>query len=206
MLVTLLSATPPKVVVKAIRMCHDSFDKIDSDDCIIGPNDAHLIKKIIISKGHESVSEHCSFVWEIEGLSEYAHVHLIRHRIGVSFSVQSTRYTLVKRFLKSDEPAENFITDTHNEELMEATKEYMEKIRRIYNDSDKKIDNDIINQHIPRIYKLNMIVTFNIRSMRHFIKLRTSNAAHYEIRDLANEMLGILNNSEYKIFFEDLGG
>ena len=206
MIVSLLTATPPSFVVSAIRMCHDSFNKMDSNEFKIGPNDKELIRKVILGKGHESVAEHCSFIWEVEGISEYAHVHLIRHRIGTSFSVQSTRYTLVKNFLKSNESVDKFITDTNNKELMDATKEYMKKIRKIYNDSDKKIDHDIVNQHIPRIYKLNLIVTFNVRSLRHFIKLRTSKAAHYEIKELANTMMTIIRNSEYNIFFEDLGG
>ena len=203
MIVSLIHSTPPNIVVKAIRMCHDSFDKMDSNEYKIGENDKNLIRKIVLEKGHESVAEHCSFNWEINGLSEYAHVHLIRHRIGVSFSVQSTRYTFVKNFLNSKEPVENFVVDSGNQELMAATNEYMEKIRSIYQ-KNPTINKDVINQHIPRLYMMDLITTFNIRSLRHFIKLRNSKAAHYEIREVAKKMLEILRQTEYNIFLEDL--
>ncbi|MCK9556343.1 FAD-dependent thymidylate synthase [bacterium] len=203
MIVSLMHATPPDVVVKAIRMCHDSFDNMDSDLYSLGEKDKDLIRKVILNKGHESVSEHCSFTWEINDISEYAHVHLIRHRIGVSYSVQSTRYTFIKSFLKNDEEIENFIVNTPSEELNKMAVEYLSKIKEFYQ-RNSDINKDIINQFIPRVYKLNLMATFNIRSLRHFIKLRNTRAAHYEIRKLAEKMLRTLSKTEYAIFFEDL--
>ena len=44
----------------------------------------------------------------------------------------------------------------------------------------------------------------NIRELRNFFKLRTSPAAHGDIRKLAIELLQLLRNSGLSVLFEDI--
>ena len=63
------------------RLCYQSEGKT---------SDADFVRRIIKS-GHESVLEHVSFTFRIEGLSRAALAQLTRHRLA-SFDVESQRY------------------------------------------------------------------------------------------------------------------
>jgi thymidylate synthase (FAD) len=57
---------------------------------------------------------------------------------------------------------------------------------------------------LPNMLKTDIVVTMNMREIRHFIKLRTSKAAHPDIRILAKELLSKLIDAGYGVFLEDL--
>jgi len=44
----------------------------------------------------------------------------------------------------------------------------------------------------------------NMRELRHFIRLRSSKAAHPDIRKIAIEMLNMLREKGYGVLFEDI--
>ncbi|WP_289458482.1 FAD-dependent thymidylate synthase, partial [Klebsiella pneumoniae] len=57
----------------------------------ISINDQSAFVEKLLNMGHESVLEHASFTFGIEGVSRVLLAQLTRHRIA-SFSVQSQRY------------------------------------------------------------------------------------------------------------------
>lgn len=121
MKVTLLHNTPLYIAAHGARTCWDSGDKSDTKLCqlqasqeailednygfnsdnVIGPNDAALIERVGNKFKHQSVLEHVSYNFYIEGVSRALLQELARHRIA-SYSVKSTRYTLKE--LKEEEP------------------------------------------------------------------------------------------------------
>ena len=48
-----------------------------------------------------------------------------------------------------------------------------------------------------------MQMSFNARSLRHFIRLRSAPEAHFEIREVAEKFKNLIPE-DHKIFFEDI--
>jgi len=191
--VELLHYSPKELIIKAIRRCWRSNDK--SDD--FGESDQKLIRKII-KKGHTSTLEHSLYTFDINNISRACLQEIARHRIGIGLSVESTRYTL-KRILKGEDP-ENFLIDTGNEKLNRKILSYFNEVTEII--EDENLTNDIAKYAICENYPVSLIMSFNIRSLRHFISLRSSPAAHKEIKELANTLYNMIP-IEHKIFFWD---
>ena len=192
--VELLFSSPKHLVVKAIRKCWKSEDK--SDD--FGESDQKLIRKII-KKGHTSTLEHSLYTFNIKSISRACLQEIARHRIGIALSVESTRYTL-KRILKGESP-ENFLIDIGNESLNQLILNHFSEIMEVI--ERENIPNDIAKYAICENYPVSLIMSFNIRSLRHFISLRKSSGAHKEIKELANNFSNMIP-IEHKIFFEDI--
>lgn len=214
---TLKHFTPLSVVVEAVRTCWDSMDKSDSffHDLApypyfrLGPKDKKLILAVI-KKNHQSVLEHCSYNFYLEGVPRFVLQEHARHRIS-SFSVQSTRYTLSE--LKGHEPfihgvgrntkihpdCSKYIYLSDNQDLNLKSICDLEYVRRCVDDG---IPNDEIKQILPESYLCKMMWTVNIRSFRNYLQLRTDSSAHKVIQELARIMYEQLPES-HKFLFED---
>jgi len=57
---------------------------------------------------------------------------------------------------------------------------------------------------LPNSLKTEIIVKFNLREWRHFLTLRTSKAAHPQMREVANMILCRFKN-QLPVIFEDIG-
>lgn len=203
MKVELLHATPINIVIRAIRKCYESEPRSDN----MGEKDIALVRQIIKS-GHHSVLEHIQFVLDIDGVSRGLLQQFARHRIGVSPSVRSTRYTLGK--IKKEEypftsstglPAtDKYLVKTGNQFVDYNSLVQLEEVRQGALDG---ICNDDLKYMLPESFVTSMIVTFNARSLRHFFELRLDSHAHWEIRKLAQEILNALPR-EYSLLFEDV--
>lgn len=134
----------------------------------------------IIKAGHESVLEHITLTYSVKGLSRACLQELARHR-HISLSVESTRHTLGKR-LKDPE--------WHSEMWKACPKRCAGILQHLleviigYGD----IPNDELKYYLPEFWPTNLILTANIRSLRHIIKLRSAPAALKEFRVLAREL------------------
>ena len=207
MTVTRLYHTPLSVAVVAARTCWDSItksgkyfsptDKLDSQDI-------ELLEKLVKKYHHESVVEHCSVSFRIEGISRGCLQELARHRIQ-NLSVQSSRYTLKRSIATAPdffEPKDigPFFVLTDDPSINLALVDQA-KILQIYCRTRKS--NDIVKYLIPEALKTNLVSTWNIRSLRNFIKLRAAKEAHPEIRKLAIEIKKRLPN-EWDVLFDDL--
>lgn len=198
MLVELLYYSPKWLVVEGIRTCWKTQEKSDTDRelDILGVSDINLVRKVV-SKGHESTLEHSLFTYRIEGISRACLQELSRHRVGVSPSVESTRFTFNK-ILRKEEDVDNLLVNTGNKELDKLNREHLEKVKEVI--GKESLTNDYAKYGLPEAYKVNQIISFNLRSLRHFYKLRSSNKALWEIRQLAEKLINSLPN-DYGIFF-----
>ena len=176
----------PKEILKNIerfgRVCYKSESNITEDSA------SPFISRIIKS-GHESVIEHEKVSVKIICDRGVSH-EIVRHRIA-SYSQESTRYC-------------NYIKDKFGNELTfikpifwaEESPEY-----KIWLSSMKNIENtymQLINLGarpeeartvLPNSLKTEIIVTMNLREWRHFFKLRTSNRAHPQMREISIPLL-----------------
>lgn len=174
-MVELLHSTPLSVAVEAIRTCWATEDKADG-----GEKDQGLIKKII-EHDHTSTLEHLVYTFRITELSRSMLQELARHRIA-SLSVQSTRYTL-KRFLQDDVDLGQFLVPSGDPSLDTLNLQQLELLRvkiQLYG-----LSNDVAKYGLPEAFKTKLTWTINARSLRNFLKLRSSKRAAPEIRQLA---------------------
>lgn len=154
-----------------------------------------LIQRVIASN-HYSVIEHVSFTFAIEDLSRGAAQQLTRHRIGVAFSVQSTRYNNVENmgFWKSP-------TIEKNKTLSKEFDEYLNSAAGFYRHLiDCGIPMEDARDVLPLALNSNMVMTMNCRELIHFFGLRLCMKAQKEIRDLANEMLKLCKERLPEVF------
>ncbi len=199
MKVTLKHITPKKLIVDGIRICWKSDDNCDTIDDELGEKDSDLIKRII-KFGHTSTLEHSLITFEIEGISRALLQELSRHRVSVSPSVESSRYTL-KKIINGEQIIASCLVKTGVDVIDQLNIKHMEKLAVLIKQYD--IPNDIAKYGLVEAYKVREQISFNIRSFRHFLSLRTSKKALAEIRQLAQEMFKQIPK-DYHIFFEDL--
>lgn len=202
--ITLIHATPLIVCSNAIRTCYQSFDKSDNG----GDKDKDLINRVGNVYSHSSTLEHLSFTFYIKGISRACLQELARHRMA-SFSVKSTRYTLLKDLrqeqpfnandIKDFERAKRYIVLTQNNEVDKASIKALENLRAL---TAKDIKTDILKYCLPECYKTELTLTINARSLQNFLSLRTSGRALWEIRELALNLFNSLT-PEYHFIFKE---
>ena len=134
--------------------------------------------------GHESVLEHATFTFKVEGVSRALLAQLTRHRIA-SFSVQSQRYVDM-----DGAPVVVPPSIAENTETLETYQMLMDAIRNFYRSAvGSGIPKEDARFILPNATETKLIMTMNVRELRHFFALRTCNRAQWEIRQLADAML-----------------
>ena len=179
--------TPMTTCGEAAAICTD-FD--DYDKALLGA----------MSSGHESVVEHASFTFYIEGVSRALLAQLTRHRLA-SFSVQSQRYVSLKGGFPYIIPPS--ITAQGPEAVTRFVNQ-MDTISRWYDEWGKSVPSEDARFVLPNACETKLIMTMNARELRHFFSLRLCSRAQWEIRKLAEEMLRICKE-EAPALFADAG-
>ncbi|MCR4888832.1 MAG: FAD-dependent thymidylate synthase [Ruminococcus sp.] len=220
MKVMLLSHTPEpeKTVATAAKLCYSSSDIGSLREGLTPEKTAEFIN-MLVSIGHESVMEHVSFTFGIEGISRACSHQLVRHRIA-SYSQKSQRYVNENGF--------EFITPPEIEAIPEAKEEFdrmmneitasYDKIADILTESHKsrfiaegldeksasskarKLANEDARFILPNACETKIVVTMNVRSLFNFFRHRCCNRAQWEIRAVANEMLRLCLEAAPNIF------
>ena len=146
-----------------------------------------FVKKLI-KLGHESVLEHGSLTFKIKTNRNITH-ELVRHRIA-SYSQESTRY------VKYDDiefiPWNNYVQE-----------DFYKDIEWLYGALIRKnIKPENARDILPGCVATTIIVTMNMRELRHFLKLRLSKAAHPQMRELAGMIEKIIKEN-YPVFIDE---
>ncbi len=178
------------------RVCYKSEDKITTDS-------AKTFVHSIIKSGHESVIEHKSISVKIVCDRGVSH-ELVRHRIA-SFSQESTRYCNYGK--DKFENSLTFIKPCFWEEDGVEYRKWYAALQVCENAYLELIQCGASPQEarsvLPNSLKTEVIMTANLREWRHFFKLRTSEKAHPQMREVA---IAILN--EFKellpVVFDDV--
>ncbi|MFH1513330.1 MAG: FAD-dependent thymidylate synthase [Bacillota bacterium] len=165
----------------------------------IQKNDQRAFIRKLLKMGHESVMEHISFTFLIEGVSRSLLAQLTRHRIA-SFSVQSQRYV-------GYENGFGYIVPPAVETLgTEAVLEYtaqMDQILLWYKDWQKKLGtNEDARFVLPNACETRLLMTMNVREIKHFLELRMCRRAQWEIRQLAETVFALCYAQTPELFAE----
>lgn len=146
----------------------------------------------IIDTGHYSVLEHASFTFAVEGVSRILLAQITRHRIA-SFSVQSQRYVSKSKGFDYVIPPSIIAL---GEDAVQEYRAQMQTIHGWYMDWQARLGNkgEASNEDarfvLPGACETRMLITMNARELLHFFSMRCCMRAQWEIRALADEMLG----------------
>ena len=180
--------SPEETVALGARLCY-SRATIDDLTQRVSSRDQTSFVKRIMDMGHESVLEHASFTFGVEGVSRVLLAQLTRHRLA-SFSVQSQRYV-------SYEDGFGYIVPPKIAALgEEAVAEYQHQMATMhewYCAWQEKLgvgegSNEDARFVLPGACETRLMMTMNVRELRHFFSLRMCSRAQWEIRALASEM------------------
>ena len=192
---------PEEAIALAAKLCYSKSTIEGLQEKISLKDQSDFIRKLM-DMGHESVLEHVSFTFGVEGVSRVLLAQLTRHRIA-SFSVQSQRYV-------SYENGFGYIIPESIEALgEEAVKKYAEQMQTIeswYVDWQKQLGNkgEKSNEDarfvLPNACETRLTVTMNVRELLHFFSLRMCSRAQWEIRRMAEEMFRLCYETAPSLF------
>jgi thymidylate synthase (FAD) len=197
MKVALLQHTPDpeRAIALAARLCYSPVAIDELQEKLSGSDITAFLDKIM-SLGHQSVLEHATFTFGIDGISRACSHQLVRHRLA-SYSQQSQRYvTHVKRFAA--------VTPPSIQEHSGAIKLFEEQLLALHTAYARLIELGIPAEDaryiLPNAAETKIMVTMNARELRHFFELRCCERAQWEIRAMAVEMLKLVTPLAPTIF------
>ena len=177
MAVKLISYTQNPIMTCAVAasMCYASKPSV-------------AVVKQCIESGHLSILEHCSFTFQITGVSRTLLAQLTRHRL-VSFAVESQRY------VKYDDKDIDFIIPSANFEHVGKIKQSAQHALKVYKHLVKngaKAEN--ARAVLPNCMPTNLVMTVNLRELAAMCNLRLCNNAQLEIRNLFYKIKDLLES------------
>lgn len=206
-----IAKTPnPQQVIYA-AMHQDYTDKFVYDERNEFPSESKcgeiIVKRLLAGeRGHYGPLEHPQIVFNCGYFPHSVMQQARTHRISVSFDVQSFRYTSAQ-FIQVAE-GEKDIEDVfylrpvgyytnrqgkkyhYSAEQREADLNWcMEAVKRYKIDFDNGISEEHIRGTMPFDYRQHFIVSFNLRSLMHFLDMRNKKDAQLEIQKLCELML-----------------
>lgn len=176
----------------------------------------------ILTQRHGSVLEHATLMLLITGVSRSLTHELVRHRVGVAYSQRSQRYVdesktpgyvLPPELSGSIINADDNETDKLNAELrsiwlngMQHTAQTYEALTIALTEKLQKLHPDLKKRDLrirarqaarsvlPNAMETTIVVTANMRTLRHLCEIRGGVGAESEIRRLAIELTHVLRD------------
>lgn len=152
--------------------------------------------KMLAENGHHSVFEKSSLHFLVT-TDIATHIQLLKHRIGVSINAESARYKELKedKFYVPVDWNEEEIND-YISFMEDAYSKYHEMLNRLVSRGvSRKRAKESARFYLPYGNQIVADIMFNFRSFMHFQGLRNSPDAQVEIKDLANNMLSLVRES-----------
>jgi thymidylate synthase (FAD) len=184
-----ISPKPLETIEAAGRTCYKSEDKITEGS-------AEKFVRMIIKRGHLSVIEHA--MMRVRFICDRGITHeIVRHRLA-AYSQESTRYCnygkVDMRFIIPGD----FKLDSDDLELLGLIENHYNKCL-----NEKHRSPQQARYFLPNGLKTEIVMTANLREWMHVFKLRTSKAAHPQMRELMIPLLKEINNI-IPVLFEEL--
>lgn len=197
-MISLITSTsnPIRVLYYAARQCTtykpEKYSSIDIEE-------AKKIVQQCLQSGHDSILEHISFTFRIDGISRNCSHQLVRHRLA-SYSQVSQRY-----FNQEKADVVYPHTISVNPDLKQKYDELIKHSKEFY---AYAIQNGIAKEDarfgLTESTSTALIMTMNARELIHFFKLRCCFRSQWEIRNLANGLLQFCKQ-KLPLVFDNVG-
>ena len=202
-----ISPKPLETIEAAGRTCYKSENKITEGS-------AEKFVKMIIKQGHLSVIEHAYM--SVRFICDRGVTHeIVRHRLA-AYSQESTRYCNYKEgvafiipswtgglLTEGEFSAQNYLgllnlpkVRTWGRAMLEAERTYKVLLEEGWSPQQAR-------SILPNSLKTEIVMTCNLREWMHVFKLRTSKAAHPQMRELMIPLLEEVKTL-VPVIFDDL--
>ena len=168
--------------------------------------------KMLADNGHHTPFEKSTLHF-LCNTTVSSHIQILKHRIGISVNAESARYKELKEdkfYLPEDwadikvslSPMLSNTSFCDRDNWKGVLQAYTELGNDLYHECLKDIEPILGRKRAKesaRYFKgynsqITADITFNFRSFAHFLKLRNSQEAQKEIREIAAQMLGLVKN------------
>jgi thymidylate synthase (FAD) len=201
-----ISPKPLETIEAAGRTCYKSEDKITEDS-------AEKFVKMIIKQGHLSVIEHA--MMSVKFICDRGVTHeIVRHRLA-AYSQESTRYCnykggvtfVIPPWVDIEEGEYTFVTPEQGvsgniwiwyRDMLEDERSYKDLLSGGWSPQQAR-------SVLPNSLKTEIVMTANLREWIHVFKLRTSKAAHPQMRELMIPLLEEVKTL-VPVIFDDIKG
>jgi thymidylate synthase (FAD) len=198
--------TPLQWIEIAGRTCYKSEAKLTKES-------AQNFVLMLLNKGHETPIEHSAMMVKFiidRGVSH----ELVRHRL-CAFSQESTRYVnykggctfIIPPWVSLKEGSYDGNIPGYEVSDNRASLIWYCSMLNAEQDYIKLLDNGWTPQQarsvLPNSTKTEIVVTANFREWRHIFKLRTSKAAHPQMREIMNPLLKEVQE-KIPVIFDDI--
>lgn len=184
-------------IEKCARNCYKSEGAMTEDSY------KHIIKNVLLAKGHESMLEHFNITVKLT-TDLHSYKDLTRHR-HASFAIESTRwcdYSNSNKFKDIE-----FIEPYGIKDNIGAYNLWKKSCEQCISDykfiKNAKLSTDIASQFLNQSIKADVVITANIREWRYIFKLRTAKGVYPNLRNLMIELL-LEFRKELPTFFGDI--
>jgi thymidylate synthase (FAD) len=164
---------------------------------------------MLASEGHHTPFEKSTLHFLVN-VDQATHIHLLKHRIGVSINGESARYKELKEdkmYIPEDWKNINILNKETHEPLntwCEELKYFTKTSNQLYHQCLEDLTPILGRKRAKesaRFFKtinsqITMDISFNFRSFVHFQGLRNSEHSQLEVRELAQQMLELVKNIE----------
>jgi thymidylate synthase (FAD) len=157
-------------------------------------------------RGHWGPIEHPGITFSCSGFVHNVIVQARTHRIGTTWDVQSQRYTgkRVVKVAKKELDVEEvfyvrpvgFYTNRKGKKYEWTEEHRQRKLGRILSECEEYADyyeqgmcEEHIRDYLPQAIRQNFVVSFNLRSVLHFMDLRSKLDAQLEIQALCDSLV-----------------
>lgn len=162
---------------------------------------------MLASAGHHTPFEKSALHFLIR-CDDATHIHLLKHRIGVSINAESARYKELKEpsgYIPEDWDVECSLESDHKDfkwskmleiHYRESSELYHKAVEELTPVLGRKRAKESARFFLPKNNQLTLDVMFNWRSFSHFLGLRYKDDAQLEVRELAGQALDLVRNIE----------
>jgi thymidylate synthase (FAD) len=170
--------------------------------------------KFLAENGHHTPFEKSSLHFLVT-CDTASHIHILKHRVGVSVNGESARYKELnddKAYLPNDwiPPSSYFIEnrlvsretteisliyDEYLDFLEYSYKKYHDALERLEPIVGRKRAKESARFFLPYGGQITIDVMFNWRSFAHFVNLRADSEAQKEIQEIAKKMLKLVKQT-----------
>lgn len=215
--VRLMTKFDPTVITnlyEAYRQCYSA--ETAASGTIKLPSLDEQIAFIKSHRNHATILGMASFMFAVEGMSRSCSHQWVRTRIA-AHAQQSQRYCGLDKFEEFTYIVPPLLTKPGNEGAFRLYTKHMQASEDVYQDIARILHNNPDNTKedlkeiagstryvLPAAASTAIVTSYNMQSLIHFLGMRCCSHAQWEIRDIANKLLQLLND-EWHGLFEGVG-
>ena len=200
------------------RRCYKSFKEGLNPNVTKVRTDSESYHDNVLKSRHGSILEHASVTFAFENVSRVVTHEMVRHRAGAAYSQESLRYVrLTDINMYFPKVFSDFGKEKEEEarklavEAMKGAEDVQKKFMEVFkeemdsNFAIKKKLTSSFRRFAPIGLATGIICTFNFRTCRHILEMRSSEHAEEEIILVADQMADFLIK-DYPMIFGDYKG